>query len=134
MNMRKNVTELVVGLVLIVISFIVLEPTFLEYTRKPYSSDYSSLNTFIQDNRQYGDYILFQPGWLKGFARDLGMLQYIPDYSEDTFIRGLVERMWVVSLNEQEPKTRLTIRLVNTTEIGRLNVRLYEVTKKADNI
>jgi hypothetical protein len=34
-------------------------------------------------------------------------------------------------MNEQEePKTGLTLRLVNTTEISRLNIRLYEVSER----
>jgi len=130
--MRENVSgiaETGVCTIVIALTLIILEPTFIDYTRI-HPEDFYTLNSFLRGHSQYGDYMLFNPKWLRGYTRDIDKLQFIPDYSENVFTRGLVDRIWFVSIGEQEPKTELAVRLVNTTEIGRLNVRLYEVTKK----
>lgn len=114
----------------IIISLIVLAPVFKQYTSKPGHGDYHALNNHLQPEYKNGDYVLFEPKWLRGFARDFSRLQFIPDYSDNIFERGLVERIWYVSSTNKPPKTSLILNEKSSTEIGRLKITLYEVDRK----
>lgn len=125
-----NVSGMTICAILgIAASLAILSPILKEYVGKPGYADYQNLNQLLQENYRQGDYVLFEPKWLRGFARDLSRLQFIPDYGDNVFERGLAERIWYVSPTDKLPKTSLKLVEKNSKEIGRLRVTLYEVER-----
>ncbi|MFH1788743.1 MAG: hypothetical protein ABH834_05140 [Candidatus Altiarchaeota archaeon] len=126
-----NVSGMTICAILgIAASLAILAPILKEYVGKPGYADYQNLNQLLQENYRQGDYMLFEPNWLRGFARDLSRLQFIPDYEDNVFEKGLAERIWHVSSTDKPPKTSLTIKEESTTKIGRLRITLYEVKRE----